>query len=139
MSLLNIKILAPEGIFWETKADEVILPGSSGYIGILNGHAPLITGLDVGILRVRVEGKWIALVVLGGFAEVLRNNIVNIVVSAVEMATSIDLAKAEAAEKTARELAAKAVTPVEKLQTTKDLFKARVRNVAARFAANANP
>ena len=40
---LNIRVIAPDGLIWDTSADEVVLPSLTGQLGILTGHAPLIT------------------------------------------------------------------------------------------------
>jgi len=68
--ILNIKIIAPDRTVWETEAEEAILPSSTGQIGILSGHAPLLTALDIGVMRVRVSDKWVPLALMGGFVEV---------------------------------------------------------------------
>jgi len=47
---INIRILTPDRIICSTTADEVILPGTTGQIGVLDGHATLITALDTGLL-----------------------------------------------------------------------------------------
>ena len=50
---LKIRVITPDRIVWNTSADEVILPSTSGNLGILTSHVPLITSLDIGILRIK--------------------------------------------------------------------------------------
>ena len=50
---LQICIMTPDQIFWNTKAEEIILPTNTGQMGILVKHAPLITALDIGVMSIR--------------------------------------------------------------------------------------
>ena len=52
---LHVSIIAPDRNVWDSNAEEVILPSSTGQLGILKGHAPLLTALDIGVMRVRVD------------------------------------------------------------------------------------
>ena len=72
---LKIRVIAPDRTVWNADAEEVILPSSTGQLGILTGHIPLLTALDIGVMRVRIEKDWIPIVLLGGFAEVENNDI----------------------------------------------------------------
>ena len=67
---LTLRILAPDQSVFDGNADEVILPSTTGQLGILPGHVSLLTALDTGVLRVRDAGGWKAIALLGGFAEV---------------------------------------------------------------------
>ena len=71
---LNIRVIAPDRVVWTKEVDEMILPGATGLIGILEGHAPLITALEIGVLRVKINNVWAPIVVLGGFAVIKGNN-----------------------------------------------------------------
>lgn len=70
---LFISIQTPKKIFWEGDGEKVILPTSSGALCILENHARLFTGLDIGPLLVSEKGKWTSLAIIGGFALVLNN------------------------------------------------------------------
>ena len=87
---LNIRVIAPDKTVWDSIVDEVILPSSTGQLGILSGHAPLLTALDIGVMRVRVEKNWTPIVLLGGFAEVESDEI-TILVNGAEKIEDIDL------------------------------------------------
>lgn len=89
---LTVRVIAPDKTVWDAPADEVILPSTTGQLGILTGHAPLLTALDAGVLRVRSSKNqdWQAIALLGGFAEVEENE-VTILVNGAEIGSSIDL------------------------------------------------
>jgi F-type H+-transporting ATPase subunit epsilon len=48
---LNVRVITPDQTVWDAPADEVILPSSTGQVGILSDHAPLLTALDIGVMR----------------------------------------------------------------------------------------
>ena len=80
---LHISIIAPDRTVWDSDAEEVILPSSTGQLGILRGHAPLLTALDIGVMRVRTDKDWTPIVLMGGFAEV-ENDELTILVNGAE-------------------------------------------------------
>ena len=80
--------------FFKEDAEELLLPTSTGYIGILQEHAPLVTGLDNGVLALRQGTSWKILALLGGFG-VIKENRVNILCRDIEDAADIDVDEAE--------------------------------------------
>ena len=80
--------------FFKEDAEELLLPTSTGYIGILQEHAPLVTGLDNGVLALRQGTSWKILALLGGFG-VIKENRVNILCRDIEDAAEIDVDEAE--------------------------------------------
>jgi len=68
---LTLRVLAPDQNVFDGSADEVILPSTTGQLGILPGHISLLTAIDVGVLRVRANGGWNSIALMGGFAEVI--------------------------------------------------------------------
>ena len=123
---LHISIIAPDRTVWDSNAEEVILPSSTGQLGILRGHAPLLTALDIGVMRVRTDKEWTPIVLMGGFAEV-ENNELTILVNGAEEASSIDK---EQAQKELEEMTARfneAETSKERIEATQNLRKARAR------------
>ncbi len=88
--------------------DIVVLPGTDGEMGILPHHAPLLTTLKIGIIKVRSGGKEEVFTVAGGVAEV-QPDIVTVLADAAENVEEIDVARAEAARKSAQEILAKGV------------------------------
>ena len=123
---LHVSIIAPDRNVWDSNAEEVILPSSTGQLGILKGHAPLLTALDIGVMRVRVDKEWIPVVLMGGFAEV-ENDELTILVNGAEEGSKIN---AEEAQKNLEEMTLRfneAETSKEKIEATQNLRKARAR------------
>jgi len=87
---MNIRVLTPDRVICSTTADEVVLPGLTGQIGILDGHASLITALDTGLLRIKLNNKWTPIILCGGLAEIDRNR-VTVLVNDVEELVTLDL------------------------------------------------
>jgi F-type H+-transporting ATPase subunit epsilon len=74
---MRVEIITPETVLFEGDAEYVFLPGSEGGLGILNNHAPLISSLTKGSLRVKdASGKEQVFPVLGGTVEVLNNRVI---------------------------------------------------------------
>ncbi|MEL6940598.1 MAG: ATP synthase F1 subunit epsilon [Cyanobacteria bacterium J06598_1] len=134
MSLV-VRVVAPDRTVWDDEAEEVILPSTTGQLGILGGHAPLLTALDTGVLRVRsTEGakEWTAIALMGGFAEVDEDE-VTILVNGAELGNSIDQSEAEKAYEEAQN-AVNSVNSDERSEVFKasqSLKKARARLQAA--------
>ncbi len=70
MAALHLEFISPENVLFSGDVDQVDLPGAEGDMGILAGHAPLVTTLRPGIVTIYREGRREAVVVIGGFAEV---------------------------------------------------------------------
>ena len=99
---IQLEIVTPERMLVKTTASEVQLPGKEGYLGILPGHAPLITEIKVGEITYRTGAETKRLAVHWGFAEVLPEK-VTILAKAAERAEEIDVARAQAAKQRAEE------------------------------------
>ncbi|MGF1518166.1 MAG: ATP synthase F1 subunit epsilon [Nodosilinea sp.] len=93
---LTVRVIAPDKTVWDAEAEEVILPSTTGQLGILAGHAPLLTALDIGVMRVRADKEWVPIALMGGFAEIDDNELI-ILVNGAERGDTIDVAKAQAA------------------------------------------
>jgi len=100
---LHVKIVTAQQTIYDGEADTVLAPGSEGQLGILPRHAPLLTTLAVGELRIREHGAEEAIFVGGGFLEV-NNNVVTVLADDAERASEIDEQRAEAARRRAQEL-----------------------------------
>ena len=92
---LTLRVLAPDQNVFDGSADEVILPSTTGQLGILPGHISLLTAIDVGVLRVRANGGWNSIALMGGFAEVDADE-VTVLVNQAELGSTIDGSAAEA-------------------------------------------
>jgi len=123
---LNVRVITPDRVVWDASTEELILPSSTGQLGILKEHAPLLTALDIGVVRLRTGTKWVSIVLMEGFAEV-ENNKVTILCNGAEEAASIDVAKTQAdLERITAEID-QATTPKEKIDATIELRKAKAR------------
>ena len=91
---LNLRVLAPDQSVFDGSADEVILPSTTGQVGILTGHVSMLTALDSGVLRLREGTTWTAIALSGGFAEVEANE-VTVLVNAAQLGSTIDTPTAE--------------------------------------------
>ena len=130
---LNLKVITPDRTVWEDKVEEVVLPSTTGQLGILGGHAPLITALEVGVMRVRPDKDWKAIALAGGFAEV-DNNEVKVLVNSAEMGENIDLNTARSEFESAQSdfnTAEKGEDRLAKSRANQALKKARARFQAA--------
>jgi len=83
---LTLRVLAPDQSVFDDNADEVILPSTTGQVGILTGHVSMLTALDSGVLRLRQGSTWQSIALMGGFAEVEANQ-VTVLVNAAELAS----------------------------------------------------
>jgi F-type H+-transporting ATPase subunit epsilon len=101
--LLHVTVVTAQQTIFDGEAEEVIAPGSEGQLGILPRHAPLLTTLALGELRVRQHGVDESIFVAGGFLEV-NNNLVTVLADDAERGSEIDEAQAQAARDRARAL-----------------------------------
>nr|YP_010720628.1 ATP synthase CF1 epsilon subunit [Trichosanthes reticulinervis]UTQ77228.1 ATP synthase CF1 epsilon subunit [Trichosanthes reticulinervis] len=93
---LNLCVLTPNRIIWDSEVAEIILVTNSGQIGVLPDHAPIATAVDIGILRIRLTANdgWLTMALMGGFARI-GNNEVTILVNDAEKASDIDPQEAQ--------------------------------------------
>jgi len=93
---LTLELATPTRMVVAETVDEVVVPGSEGYFGVLPGHAPLLATLGIGELTYRVGRDERHVAVAGGFAEV-RNDKVIVLADSAELPQDIDRARAERA------------------------------------------
>jgi F-type H+-transporting ATPase subunit epsilon len=105
---IHCEIISQDRLVYQGDADMVLLPGTDGEMGILPHHAPLLTTLKYGIIKVRSQGQETIFTVAGGIAEV-QPEVVTILADAAENVEEIDVSRAEAARKRAEESLAKGV------------------------------
>ncbi len=98
----QLEIVTPAKLVVKDAAEEAQIPGLSGYLGILPGHAPLITELAVGVITYKANGAAHTLSVAWGFAEVLPDK-VTILAEAAEQPQEIDVERAQKAKDRAAE------------------------------------
>lgn len=130
---LNLKVITPDSTVWDDQVEEIVLPSTTGQLGILGGHAPLLTALEVGVMRVRPDKEWKAIALAGGFAEV-ANNEVKVLVNSAELGDNIDLNTARSQYESAQSnfsTVEKGDDRLAKNRATQALKKARARFQAA--------
>lgn len=98
---LRLKVVTPVRVVVDTEVDEATLPGVVGALGILPGHAPLLTALGIGELSYRIATRDHYLAVQRGFAEVAAD-VVTVLADVAELPSEIDV-EAARAEKQAAE------------------------------------
>ena len=123
---LNVRVITPDKVVWDAMAEELILPSSTGQIGILTDHAPLLTALDIGVMRLKSDTGWTSIVLMEGFAEVEENK-VTILCNGAEEGTLIDLKTAQDELEKVTLLVDEATTKKEKLEATIELRKSKAR------------
>jgi F-type H+-transporting ATPase subunit epsilon len=122
----QVIILTPDRIFKNEEAEELLLPTSTGQIGVLTGHAPLITAIDIGPRLVRQGSNWISLALIGGFALVQETQ-VTILVNEAIIASSVNEKEAEIDLKKAREQLQQVTGRKEKVEATFTFKRSRAR------------
>ena len=122
----QVEIVTPEKKVVETAAEEVQIPGKNGYLGILPGHAPLITELSVGEITYRENSTEQKLAVAWGFAEVLPTK-VTILAETAERPTEIDVERARKAKERAEQRLTSGDTSVDVHRALDALHRAETR------------
>lgn len=100
---IRCEIVSQDHMVWEGDADMVIIPGMDGDMGILPNHAPLLSTLRLGIIKVRRQGEEEEFTVAGGIVEVQPDSVIVLADSA-ENVAEIDVSRAEAAKRRAEEI-----------------------------------
>jgi F-type H+-transporting ATPase subunit epsilon len=120
---LLLEIVTPERLAYSDEVDSVQVPGSEGELGILPHHAPLLSMLGVGELRIRKGGAEESFAIVGGFVQVRPDKVV-VMAETADMASEIDLERAQAARREAEHA-------IESGQEPADLARARAALQAA--------
>lgn len=102
MATIRLDIVTAERVVYSGDVDLVLVPGVEGQLGILPHHAPLMTTLQMGELRVKKGGEEFSLAIHSGFLEVRPDRVI-VLADAAERAEEIDIARAEEAKRRAEE------------------------------------
>ena len=123
----QLEIVTPEKMVVRDVAEEIQIPGRNGYLGVLPGHAPLITELGAGEINYRAGGQSHRFAVAWGFAEVLPDR-VTVLAETVERADEIDVSRAQ-------QSLARAEESLKSAQTEEDVSHAtgKIRAAQARI------
>lgn len=131
--VLNLRVMAPNRIVWNSEVWEIVSSTNSGQIGILPNHAPLLTALDMGVSKIRHDGQWSAMALMGGFA-MIDNNRVTILVNEAERATEIDPDEARRTSQMAQADSAKAEGKKKVIEANLAFKRAKARLEASNAA-----
>jgi F-type H+-transporting ATPase subunit epsilon len=126
MSTIHVDIVTAERTVFSDDVDIVVAPGIEGELGILPRHAPLLTALQAGELRMRKAGEQIVIAIGGGFMDVAPDRVV-ILADSAERAEEIDMARAEAARKRAEELMKQKLSDVDFASAEAALRRSMIR------------
>ena len=123
---IELQIVTPDRLVVREQVDEVQIPGSEGYFGVLPGHTPLLASLAVGELWYRKGQEKTYLSIAGGFAEVLPDR-VTLLATLAERAEEIDVARAEAAKQRAEQRLSQPKTDIDYERARLSLQKSIIR------------
>jgi F-type H+-transporting ATPase subunit epsilon len=121
---IELRIVTPDKLLVKEQVDEVEIPGTEGYFGVLPGHTPMLASLAVGEMWYRKGQEKTFLSLAYGFAEVLPDR-VTILASLAERAEDIDIARAEDAKRRAEQ----------RLQNARDVDYERARTALVKSLA----
>ncbi len=127
MTGMKLDVVTAEKVVYAGDVDTVIAPGVKGQLGILPHHAPLMTMLEPGELRIKAGGEEVSLAITGGFLEVRPDRVV-VLADAAERAEEIDIKRAEEAKRRAEQrLAEKHAAGVDESRAEAALHRAMAR------------
>nr|QNQ14360.1 ATP synthase CF1 epsilon subunit [Asplundia moritziana]QNQ14365.1 ATP synthase CF1 epsilon subunit [Dicranopygium microcephalum] len=123
---LNLCVLTPNRIIFDSEVKEIILCTNSGQIGVLPNHAPIATAVDIGLLRICLNDQWLTVALMGGFARI-GNNEITILGNDAEMSTDIDPQEAQQALEIAEANLSRAEGKRQAIEANLALRRARTR------------
>nr|YP_010412471.1 ATP synthase CF1 epsilon subunit [Sinocarum coloratum]YP_010412556.1 ATP synthase CF1 epsilon subunit [Sinocarum cruciatum]YP_010412726.1 ATP synthase CF1 epsilon subunit [Sinocarum vaginatum]URQ15975.1 ATP synthase CF1 epsilon subunit [Sinocarum cruciatum var. linearilobum]URQ15805.1 ATP synthase CF1 epsilon subunit [Sinocarum coloratum]URQ15890.1 ATP synthase CF1 epsilon subunit [Sinocarum cruciatum]URQ16145.1 ATP synthase CF1 epsilon subunit [Sinocarum vaginatum] len=123
---LNLCVLTPNRTVWNSKVNEIVLSTNSGQIGVLPNHASVATAVDIGILKIRLDGQWLTMALMGGFARI-GNNEITVLVNDAEKGSDIDSQEARQILEIAEANLRKAEGKRQKIEANLALRRARTR------------
>lgn len=121
-----LRIVSPEGDVLNENVEFVVLPGGAGELGILPNHAPLIAGLEIGVVRYTLNGNVKRLALAGGFVEVADNS-ATVLADTAELSEQIDLPRAQEAKERAKKRLSDASSEIDLKRAELALRRARAR------------
>lgn len=135
---MRLDVVTPERVEFSRDVDSIMAPAYDGYIGILPGHIPLITRLNVGVLRIGIDGEYTNMAVSEGYMEVTPSKVV-VLAEAAELPEEIDVERALEAKRRAEEILAKGVEHMSVIKAQIALQKAINRLKVAKYKNGAAP
>nr|YP_010960822.1 ATP synthase CF1 epsilon subunit [Tongoloa dunnii]WNH38719.1 ATP synthase CF1 epsilon subunit [Tongoloa dunnii] len=123
---LTLCVLTPNRTVWNSKVNEIVLSTNSGQIGVLPNHASIATAVDISILKIRLDGQWLTMALMGGFARI-GNNEITVLVNDAEKSSDINSQEAQQALEIAEANLRKAEGKRQKIEANLALRRARTR------------
>ena len=124
---IHLKIVTPMGTYREEDVDILTIKTTDGYIGILANHIPLAAGVEISEMHYKIDNQTYEFAIAGGFLYVSEENTVTVIANAIESKDEIDLKRAQAAEKRARDRLASKKEGIDIKRAQLALAKALVR------------
>jgi F-type H+-transporting ATPase subunit epsilon len=138
MAKLRLEIVTAERVVYSADVDVVVAPGIEGQLGILPQHAPLMTMLQPGELRVRQDSEEQSIFVSGGFLEV-QSDRVTVLADTAERAEEIDVARAEEARRRAEQRIAMPSTETDHARAQAAMLRSLMRIKVAEKSRKRRP
>ncbi len=126
MATFYLEVITPERKFFQGDAECLIFKSADGEIGVYPQHAPLVTTVEVGTIKINQDGKWIEAVVTQGFAEITPDKVI-LLTGTAELPEEIDINRARAAKSRAEERLQRQLSQVETIRTRAALTRAMAR------------
>ena len=123
---LNLRVLTPNRVVWDSEVQEIILTTNSGQIGVLPNHTAIVTALDIGVMKIRLNAQWSTMALMGGFA-LVKQNIVTVLVNEAESAKTINSEEAESVFASAKTKLEEAEGQKQKVEANFAFKRARAR------------
>nr|YP_003934481.1 ATP synthase CF1 epsilon chain [Cathaya argyrophylla]ULF03465.1 CF1 subunit epsilon [Cathaya argyrophylla]ULF47399.1 CF1 subunit epsilon [Cathaya argyrophylla]ULF47469.1 CF1 subunit epsilon [Cathaya argyrophylla]ULF47521.1 CF1 subunit epsilon [Cathaya argyrophylla]ULF47584.1 CF1 subunit epsilon [Cathaya argyrophylla] len=123
---LNLRVLSPNRVIWDSEVKEIILSTNSGQIGVLPNHASLVAAVDIGVMKIRLNGKWSTMALMGGFAKI-DNDRITVLVNNAEKDVDIDPKEAQETFQKAKADLARAEGKRQAIEADVALKRARTR------------
>nr|YP_009154358.1 ATP synthase CF1 epsilon subunit [Metasequoia glyptostroboides]AKM70816.1 ATP synthase CF1 epsilon subunit [Metasequoia glyptostroboides]QNT09787.1 ATP synthase CF1 epsilon subunit [Salix cinerea] len=127
---LNLRVLTPNRVVWDSEVQEIILTTNSGQMGVLPNHIAIVTALDIGVMKIRLKTQWSTMALMGGFAKI-DNNEITLLVNNAERGIDIDLQEAQEIFRLAKADRARAEGKRQAIEADVALKRARTRLEAA--------
>nr|YP_009475558.1 ATP synthase CF1 epsilon subunit [Juniperus microsperma]AVK59620.1 ATP synthase CF1 epsilon subunit [Juniperus microsperma] len=127
---LNLRVLTPNRVVWDSEVQEIILTTNSGQMGVLPNHIAIVTALDIGVMKIRLNAQWSTMALMGGFAKI-GNDEITLLVNNAERGIDIDLQEAQESFRLAKADRARAEGKRQAIEVDVALKRARTRLEAA--------
>lgn len=121
-----LEIVTPEKVVLSKEVDSLVVPAAEGYLGVMPGHAPLVTQLNIGVARYKFDGEEEKMAICCGFMEVADNK-ATLLCDTAELAGEIDVDRALRAKERAEERIAKRGTEVDVVRAEAALKRSLAR------------